>query len=510
MKKKKKITAKKHIVLAIISCILIFIGILCLLSALWFRKVYGDMDFDSILFTLFSNMDGAESDLLINYLINALLPTIICASAVCFIFFWIPQNILIIKILKKRIKIYPFNRIFISIVSVILSIVTILSASNISGLTDYIIAKSNDGTFYETYYVDPKKVDIQFPNEKRNLIYILLESMETTFYSTAEGGAKEQNVIPNLYNLAQENISFSNTDKGGGLFSSYGTTWTVAAMTAHTSGIHLHIPTGMSSNTLMNYLDEFLPGVTSINDILHDNGYYQALMVGSDCSFGGRREYFTQHGVDKIYDLFTARDEGFIPEDYHVWWGMEDEKLFEYAKQKLTAISSDTSRPFNFTMLTVDTHHIGGYVCPQCKKEHSEQYDNVLSCSDRQIYSFIEWIKAQPFYENTTIIICGDHPTMDGGYIERNVSPTYSRHVYNCIINSPVKPQNTKQRLTTTFDMFPTTLAAMGCKIEGNKLALGTNLFSNEKTILEIIGNHDDLNTGLSHNSDYYTTNFMY
>ena len=34
------------------------------------------------------------------------------------------------------------------------------------------------------------------------------------------------------------------------------------------------------------------------------------------------------------------------------------------------------------------------------------------------------------------------------------------------------------------MDMYPTTLAAMSIKIEGNKMGLGTNLFSNEKTLL--------------------------
>ena len=38
------------------------------------------------------------------------------------------------------------------------------------------------------------------------------------------------------------------------------------------------------------------------------------------------------------------------------------------------------------------------------------------------------------------------------------------------------------------MDMFPTTLAAMGFQIKGNKLALGTNLFSSLPTITEKYG----------------------
>ena len=36
-------------------------------------------------------------------------------------------------------------------------------------------------------------------------------------------------------------------------------------------------------------------------------------------------------------------------------------------------------QPFNFTMLTVDTHPIGGYVCEDCENNFDEQYFNVLA-----------------------------------------------------------------------------------------------------------------------------------
>ena len=38
------------------------------------------------------------------------------------------------------------------------------------------------------------------------------------------------------------------------------------------------------------------------------------------------------------------------------------------------------------------------------------------------------------------------------------------------------------------MDLYPTTLAALGATIEGNKLALGTNLFSEEQTLIEKYG----------------------
>ena len=50
-------------------------------------------------------------------------------------------------------------------------------------------------------------------------------------------------------------------------------------------------------------------------------------MIGSDATFGGRRNYFTQHGNYNIKDYNYAIEQGWIPEDYKVWWGYEDQKF---------------------------------------------------------------------------------------------------------------------------------------------------------------------------------------
>ena len=57
-----------------------------------------------------------------------------------------------------------------------------------------------------------------------------------------------------------------------------------------------------------------------------------------------------------------------------------------------------------------------------------------------------------------------------------------------CYINSAVKNTDTDYREYSTLDAFPTTLAAMGCKIDGDRLGLGTNLYSGKPTILEQYG----------------------
>ena len=84
----------------------------------------------------------------------------------------------------------------------------------------------------------------------------------------------------------------------------------------------------------------------------------------------------------------------------------------------------------------------------------------------------------------------------------------YIRTPYNCIINSAVKPTNDKNREFSTMDLYPTILASMGAKIEGDKLGLGTNLFSNKPTLMEEIG-FEKLNNEVQKSSKFYNQKIL-
>ena len=367
----------------------------------------------------------------------------------------------------------------------------------------YVDTVYTESDFIEEHYVDPNTTALTFPSEKRNLVYIFLESMENTYADTAAGEPITENYIPELTKLAEENVNFSNTDTLGGAYSYAGTTWTASAMVAQTSGMPVKVPITADA-----YGSEvgFMPGVVSIGEILAKEGYNQTLLVGSEAEFHGRKAYFTQHGDYNIVDLNSLKEDGKLPEDYLVWWGFEDEKLFDFAKEELTALAAK-GEPFNLTLLTADTHFPDGYVCRLCENNYEEQYPNVLACSSKQVYEFVAWIKEQSFYENTTIVISGDHLTMDADFLD-DIDETYVRTTYNCIINSAVEPVMEKNRQFGTFDMFPTTLAALGVKIDGYRLALGTNLFSNQKTLTEMYG-FEALDNEMQKNSEFYNTNFL-
>lgn len=513
MKNKTSFKPKKkpglwYFPVSILLSVLLFVAFLSFYSARWYADTYGQLGFDSILYTLLSDLNGVESDLVSAYLSSALYPALYWSIPLCLVLFIYPPKKLIFEILPLfRVRLFPIPRLISCVTSLLLSISLITYAAESVQLLEYLKFISKESSVFQNDYQDPEETNIVFPEEKRNLIYILLESMETTYFSKEQGGHLDYSIAPELYQLAQDNINFSQTSGFGGLYTPNGTTWTIGAMVAQTAGIPLKPPPGMNGNEY-GADNNFLPGVTTITDILHDNGYYQALIVGSDASFGGRDAYYTSHGIDRIYDLHTARADQLVPPEYDVWWGFEDLYLFEYAQQILSEISSK-DQPFALTLLTADTHFDGGYFCSECTPQFPEQIENVVSCSSRQVAAFIQWIQSQDFYENTTIILVGDHLTMDNRHMTSIEAENFDRRVYNCIINSAVEASATKNRIAFTTDMFPTTLAAMGCTIESDRLGLGTNLFSDTPTLAEEMG-LEALADEIAANSSYYTSNFFF
>ena len=465
------------------------LSVLLALSVRWMFATWTNLSMDELVYHLTAPLDGTNTDMIWDYVRVCAVPTILV------IFFLI----LILIAWRKKEKVHLFRGI-INLVALVGIIVMLGYTWTELGVGDYLKDQNTESKFIEDEYVDPTDVEVVFPEQKRNLIYIFLESMETTYSDVDDGGAFDENVIPELTEIAQTNEDFSGADpKLNGGYSLAGTTWTMGAMFAQTSGLPLNI--SISAND-MDTQDSFFPGVTTLGDILSDAGYTQTLLIGSEAQFGGRKLYFQEHGNYEMEDYSYAIENGLIPSDYKVWWGYEDQKLFEFAKEKLLQLSQG-DEPFNLTMLTVDTHFEDGYVCEQCPTEYDTQYSNVMACSSRQVGEFLKWIQQQDFYENTTIVISGDHPTMDSDYCaEIDQEGNYDRRVFTAYINAAAYAQDQQERTYSTFDNFPTTLAALGVQIDGDRLGLGTNLFPGTKTLLEEFGN-SKVNAELKKKSEF-------
>lgn len=486
--------------------LLTFSGILVYQSALWTKNFFGNVGIDEILYTLSQPLTGTDAGQIYTFILGPLLNAVVLSFLIVFLyrifflFVWSNKDTSFYTLSSKK-------NICLTIVSLIIMSTGILAGVSTIGYSElkaYFFEKS---TLYEDYFTDPHDVKITFPSQKRNLIYIYVESLESTYLSKELGGIQEENLLPHLSELAQtENgINFSHQNNLGGAIQVPGVGFTVGGMVAQSAGVPLKVTGGYNENEYGN-TTSFMPGLTSIGTILAEQGYNQAILMGSDASFGGRDKFYSQHGNYEIRDYNYAVEKEWIPDDYKVWWGFEDEKLFEFTKETINEMAS-SEQPFNVTLLTADTHFPDGLMTADTPVLFDKQYSNVIHYSDELISRFIEWVQQQPFYDNTTIVITGDHLSMDPNFFA-SVNESYERTVFNLFLNAPISTENRQKRAFSTLDFFPTTLASLGVTIEGDRLGLGTNLFSDKKTLMEQLG-IDTFKNELSKNSSYYNQKIM-
>lgn len=495
---------KKGIVSLILFGFLYFLTVAIFALAIWYRNNF-DIKFNDFLFTLLSPLAGTGVSTVLDILKASLIPAFISLIPFGFFIYFTRSGKSLHRLLRR-----------IAAITVLVSLVlSLIFGFFVLRIPEFLEHYGEKTMIYEEKYIDPNSVAITDKDgNARNLIYIYLESLETTYASKEDGGVQpEINYMPLMTAMANENVSFSDGEGLGGFHSVTGTSWTMGALLGTTSGVPFSLEIfGAGSQNKQGKDGTFLNGLTTIGDVLAEKGYHNSFLIGSDRAFAGADSYVTVHGNYEIFDLYTARELGYVSQDYHNgFWGFEDKYLYEMAKDQLKELAA-SDKPFNLTMMTIDTHHKGGYVCSLCENEYDEQVGNVVSCADKQVYEFVEWCKKQDFYENTTIVITGDHPRMDTPLVKG--VPYYDRTIYNCIINAATSsPISVKNRVFTSLDMFPTTLAAMGFEIEGDRLGLGTNLFSSVPTLCEEMGpgkeGYDLFDTEVKKNSDYYRQNFF-
>ena len=327
-----------------------------------------------------------------------------------------------------------------------------------------------DSELYREHYANPDSVIITAPQQPKNLIVIFLESMETNF-------ARYTPEIDSLFKqwgFAPGGVNVS------------GTSWTIAGITGKLCGIPLNMPMGIEE--YHGKLPTYLPHASCLMNTLANQGYEQVYVQGSSGDFTQKRDFWKVHGNVAIHDIEYFKEAGKIPQDYKVFWGFEDRKLYGFVKVELDSLA-ERGKPFALYMLTVDTHQPLGYTDDLCQKKFTDEsgkFPQALRCASMQLGEFLDWASGQPWYANTVISVMGDH-TMEMLSAKANVSPHEQLYWTNFILNSTLSLPP-KERQYSSFDMFPTLLEAMGFSLESRAMGLGKSLYSNEQTLLERYG----------------------
>lgn len=488
----------KNKIFKIIHIFLLLIISIIIAGSIYLARNFPQTPFEELVFYYKNGVENSDSSVFLDA-VKSCLPLIIFFLIM---FYALLYDITFGKIKKKLYPIKIINnhkRIFTGVFFIISLLILAYSVN----LFTYIKYSKSTSDFIEKKYVDPKEADITF-DEKRNLIFIVVESLETSFFSKKNGGYWESDVTKELYKLLNEedSITFYNENETQQMKMIKGASWTTASVVTNSTGVPFKIP--IEDNSY--HSDNFMNGAYALGDLLKDNGYYNEVISSANTSFGGLKEYFTKHGEYEIIDADSLDKYNLkITDSDYGNWGFNDNYLFEVAKKRLKTISKK-DQPFNLELITIDTHFIDGFIGEYSLDKYKTQYENVYATESKLIYDFIKWVQNQDFYEDTTILIVGDHLSMQHDYFtSRKIN---DRYVYNCIINSKVSTSNNSNRVFTALDTYPTIVSAIGGNIKGDKLGLGVNLFSNKKTLAEIY-TYDYLNNELQKKSKFYNKNIL-
>ena len=460
-----------------LALLIFFIGFMMFSSANWVVRKFGEVTYEQIMFHL--NMPfSSEIRMMMSYLKNTVMTGLIIVLILAIVFCY--KYKFHIKLIDAfRAKVYQ-KRNLLSFIWLAFCLVFVFFKMNVWNMITFHKYKSETSNFYEENYVIPQNTKITFPKNKRNLILIFAESMETTYAKTPKHNYFGDDIIAGLHELANNHINFSDNEFIGGAYQIDGTQWTQAGLFAQTCGAPIQLP--INDPNWFHPKEGFFPKAWCLYDILREQGYNLTSLIGSNGEFAAMDKFVETHGEQKLLDTnFYAKRDG-IKLSFEKTTKLPDKQVFEYAKEELQNLSSQ-NKPFVLTMMTLDTHY-GTYRfdASVCERKYGEgnNIENVVSCSDKQIIEFVNWLKQQDFYDNSVVVIVGDHLTMN-----QRFNKDMDRKLLNIFMNSPVAAINTKYRVFTSFDIYPTIIESLGAKIEGHRLGLGTSLFSDIPTLTE-------------------------
>lgn len=439
------------------------------------HKFFKDVNLEQILFFINTPTKGVDGRLLRLFIEHCILTPSLYALLICYL----PE----IRFLRFKSSLCKISYIaFISLLSLLLTVSYIFYKTDYSTLHRFFSTERTD--FYENHYADPKLADIQILH-KKNLIVLHIESLEKTFENKSFFG---KNLLADLHDFETDNTQFSNFQNG------YATDFTQGSVIALFTGMPLkyHYLVNKFGRNL-----HFFYGYYSLSKILKDNGYALAAVQGTDRDFGGMGKFLSDNDLTDLTDLQVIKQK-YPQYKQNGSWGYTDDYVFAIAKDKVIQLSQN--QPYFLYVQTIDSHVGYKPEVPQLA-EYDNQYYNIIHYTQKHLANFLRWMRQRSDYNDTVIVIVGDHLRMGDDF----PMPT-ERSIYNLFINVD-KPQNTN-RTFTQVDLFPTIIEAMGGIIKNHRLGIGTSVFSAEKTFSEIYS-EEFLHKTLAKRNKLYEKMFM-
>lgn len=224
----------------------------------------------------------------------------------------------------------------------------------------------------------------------------------------------------------------------------------------------------------------------SLSEKLGENGYYTTVMHANNRSFWNRDIMYQALKVDKFYDVDSYE----IGEGQAVNWGMKDIPYFEQSVE----LMKEMPQPFSTRMITLTNHHpfdldeedmmIPAY---DSNSKTLNQYFQTVRYMDESIKVFFEDLKKSGLYDNSIIIMYGDHYGISenhnkamGMYLDKEITPldTVELQKVPMYIHIPGYGKGeVTDELTGQMDLRPTILHLLGIDTKED-MQMGSDVFS--------------------------------
>ena len=244
-------------------------------------------------------------------------------------------------------------------------------------------------TALEQLYPKNVKSDILIKDtiKKPNVLFIIWESFTEKVVDKEHNGVE---ITPNFNKLKNEGVYFSNTYATGD----------------RTDKGLIAVLSGYPAQPTKSIIKE--PKKTANLPILTKNfqreGYRTSFYYGGETEFANIKSYLYSADFERIVDLND------FPEELHVTkWGVHDEEIF---KKFLSEHSYKKKEPFFETILTLSSHEPFDVPMDTARiigDSEEELYLNSLYYTDRELGRFVESAKKQEWWEQTLVVIIGDH-----------------------------------------------------------------------------------------------------
>lgn len=181
----------------------------------------------------------------------------------------------------------------------------------------------------------------------------------------------------------------------------------------------------------------------------------------------------------------------------HIWgWGVQDNFSYKQYLDNVEKVAKKGKPVFAF--IHTVSHHMKFDAVPdhqsylfdmKAPRNRKDRFSNSLHATDKYIGSFIEDLKSRGLYEDSLIIITGDHSFPAGEHFlfsnETGYYQEFFRTPFLMIWKNQFEPERIKKRTYSHIDIAPTLLDILG--IEGEFNMMGNSIFQTKSNYAHLV-----------------------